>query len=1055
MELISEVMNCSVLERLLQHREHQEELKKEKEKKDQGSSTSNRGGKRATTATTTSSCGWVNEADVWGTSLDVYTHVNWKYLFAGLKRVDEGSSSSGGCGGAAQQHSATKNGNDNDDDDDDSMADSMANNAVDPNVILCPYELGGTCADDQCPYQHLSRENNDVAHAKKRRLDDDGSGGEGGERYDEEGSYVRYNNLPMLKLPRSFAKEDFIIKKRKEEEEVVKPSSPNEATVPSVEDAPGRGEQQVDASNRMINTGKYSSLDAQKKSTQRLYQCPVCLGEETYSQEELKEHMGQCKLSRATMLIDKRPVTVRHVLQNPEEARGANVAVQERLIDAELEPEVDARLHATEDNFLDDSMDSDSDANPPHEQLEAGGKDDLSVSNNSASISDPREDNEASTVESIQNEKCSIEDNLDYVCLPSDVDSTDGSDEMESRDDLDRSEDARTVFDNMVWWQQLDSSTIPVKDIESDDGNTFDHLLLAFGFERSEEAGRHVLRYTKSSSSPAGDAPVTQKQRELDDLLFFSRLIDLSRILVHMGRDSFVLSAIDSVSESRNKGDPYKSLLNSVSGSIASLSHSRGAQTMYQVQLHLHVVSEMLHAHHDSVYGQDGSADQEKESLTLDKLLYLIGNLRRENKLLPDGYDRLLSCLPSPSLPAERRTNRFSPSSQTPTASTSSVENDIWAKFVKTLRLMMEKFIIIPYSELKCGEQLIFLTQCVSIGKFLGYVGRMASKQPHFAPYLHALEPTWTSLQLLLQRSTTRRGEGVWLQPDLIALAVIGPLLFGCVSDTVAPPSGETGTLRKLPPRFDARARANVSSLDKFIVEILKELSRFSRRGNRKSLIEPLMTPLYGLSATISVSLGSFDKAFVRLEHVLNKEGGSSSVMNQMSLFTLSEMIWSQLLQIRMLCPSYTDPLNPTTTKSNNLVKSTLPTHIVDSHLELATQIVGNGISLWGVKMRADSHMNIISPCLNQVHCSEWEKASRHIFTQHPQIEVHTEEFCGKFCIANAYPKLDGMKDRVSVFPETLFLLRKSLIALSLENCGLPRLPTSIGHNLTNLKVSD
>ncbi len=39
-------------------------------------------------------------------------------------------------------------------------ADAKKSIAIDLNILICPYKLGGTCTDDQCPYQHL-REDDD------------------------------------------------------------------------------------------------------------------------------------------------------------------------------------------------------------------------------------------------------------------------------------------------------------------------------------------------------------------------------------------------------------------------------------------------------------------------------------------------------------------------------------------------------------------------------------------------------------------------------------------------------------------------------------------------------------------------------------------------------------------------------------------------------------------------------------------------------------------------------------------------------------------------------
>ena len=52
-----------------------------------------------------------------------------------------------------QQQQLTDESKTNNDDDDNN---NKNDNHVDPNVALCPYELGGVCADPFCPYQHLN-----------------------------------------------------------------------------------------------------------------------------------------------------------------------------------------------------------------------------------------------------------------------------------------------------------------------------------------------------------------------------------------------------------------------------------------------------------------------------------------------------------------------------------------------------------------------------------------------------------------------------------------------------------------------------------------------------------------------------------------------------------------------------------------------------------------------------------------------------------------------------------------------------------------------------------
>merc|ERR1711862_604095 len=62
-----------------------------------------------------------------------------------------------------QQQQQTKN----DDNDDNNIR------TIDPNAVLCPYELSGVCLDESCPYQHLSTYEVRLKEIKKNNYDDD------------------------------------------------------------------------------------------------------------------------------------------------------------------------------------------------------------------------------------------------------------------------------------------------------------------------------------------------------------------------------------------------------------------------------------------------------------------------------------------------------------------------------------------------------------------------------------------------------------------------------------------------------------------------------------------------------------------------------------------------------------------------------------------------------------------------------------------------------------------------------------------------------------------
>ena len=75
-------------------------------------------------------------------------------------------------------------------------------NDLDPNVVLCPYDLSGVCADDSCTFQHLKNKNNN----QQRNLNQDTSILENKTR-SEMGAFMKscMFQLPELELPCLFS----------------------------------------------------------------------------------------------------------------------------------------------------------------------------------------------------------------------------------------------------------------------------------------------------------------------------------------------------------------------------------------------------------------------------------------------------------------------------------------------------------------------------------------------------------------------------------------------------------------------------------------------------------------------------------------------------------------------------------------------------------------------------------------------------------------------------------------------------------------------------------
>ena len=122
-------------------------------------------------------CGWLKQSNLWGTCLDIYSQLPSSLLHSGFRRTCPD-----GLGAVESVEMA---------------------GVLNPNVILCPYELNGTCADEKCPYQHMLRDNN--RRKRKRAVKNESSRGE------ETGAvFVQYDSLPELKLPRPFDENDFV-----------------------------------------------------------------------------------------------------------------------------------------------------------------------------------------------------------------------------------------------------------------------------------------------------------------------------------------------------------------------------------------------------------------------------------------------------------------------------------------------------------------------------------------------------------------------------------------------------------------------------------------------------------------------------------------------------------------------------------------------------------------------------------------------------------------------------------------------------------------------------
>ena len=251
---------------------------------------------------------------------------------------------------------------------------------------------------------------------------------------------------------------------------------------------------------------------------------------------------------------------------------------------------------------------------------------------------------------------------------------------------------------------------------------------------------------------------------------------------------------------------------------------------------------------------------------------------------------------------------------------------------------------------------------------------------------------------------------------------MFGPLLFGSVSSLIARPHCRgAGTKKPRLVAFDPRTCADLSCLSRFILGMLKDLSTHDNLDNMAFLT----SPLYSLCAAIYCAQGEWHKSQIRLENAVGKTVGSGHP----SLFALSQRLWSQVIQLRLLCPP-----------PESLQEIGTPvSRIAGTHQKIASIIIDNGVALRDIKLPGDA---LVAPSL---------ASQQNVI--HLQLVVRQLNSTQR---ANGISRLDFTEEahqELAAFPQT-FLLLKSLTHLALPACGLRQLPFSLGCQLKCLKVS-
>ena len=599
------------------------------------------------------------------------------------------------------------------------------------------------------------------------------------------------------------------------------------------------------------------------------------------------------------------------------------------------------------------------------------------------------------------NQQC-FEDNDDYVSLPTVTETTDGHDDQAVYNSNNSSD---VEFSERFWWYSEHPFDTSLNDEEVTQ-DVFEKVVASFGFRSN---GEFLEQISEPSSEDDKEAARLQKEMIVD-----ARLIDLCRVCIHIGQGSFALTVLETFrSQCRSQRISFHKSLKYARQQVELSMSCSSSQNMFDSQIHLLVTSKCIHAKY---------LKPDLHGSTLRSSLDIISGKKKDGK-----YEDLFHSLVS----------RF-PKRQK--LSSAHSENK-WAVFERSVHSLLKKHVIVPFSQLTRGDEFSFFLNCIHIGKVVeNAVYELSEDHKTYSPLLHALEPTWASLQTMLQTSYALSTTSDWLQPDLVVTVIIGPIIYACVSKTIEFAVPSQGI--QCQPTHDMRSIANLTCLDKCIVGILKDLNKSSQKNERGELIELLVTPLHALSVGISMEVGMVDKAQMKLGYALSTGRIHRGVP---SLFAMSSTLWSQLVQIHITFPD-------TSVLHYEHIFPSLAKDVITSHQDIVSRIFDLGVILHSIILPGDFQVTtslLSTQGSKDQYKAVWEDAKREIYSQRSVHDVRTETVTELDLVVADYMK----KCSWNCFPESLLLAGGKLARLRMTNCGLKELPMSFGFCLSHLQV--
>jgi hypothetical protein len=595
-----------------------------------------------------------------------------------------------------------------------------------------------------------------------------------------------------------------------------------------------------------------------------------------------------------------------------------------------------------------------------------------------------------------------ITNNLDFVDLPTVDDRSDDDSSTESVAEEHNAQRRGLIFDGSFWWQSIMSQ--PKSESYSSCNEVIDMILVQFGFKPIRE------------NSQGRESQI--RMLRCEQILLAARTVDFCRVCVHMGQKSLGLSLLQGVIQfNQNEA----TLLQHAVKLISARACCGSACDLFDCQVRLLLISEYYRLEYAWLCGNESS----RKEPSIDELVIFLNNEASTNS----GFDAM---------------NRHL-SSRIPSSPLTDTSQSSWDHFVSVLQRRLDKHITVPFSyKMTKKQQFSLLLECIGIGQ--SFQDLLNSIQDSaFSPLVHVLDPVWSVMQPLVQKSTAQHlDDSNLLVPQILVLLVMGPIVYSSVAHTM-----QTSGLSS----SDSRKRLDMLALDKFIVEMIKDLRRSGWNNVACNNAGPLLSPLSSLSVAVSVSLGAFDKVQQRLENALNTNNKFAH-RELPSMNILSEMLWSQLVHLRMNCP-YNSSEFANTENSCSPTELLRPS-ITNVQFHVVSNMLKNGIALCGIDLCGDQQM-LSASCTRTDDRSQWCDLISLAESKYDGKELNEEpsENCKSYQFHVTTEAVKPDRFHHAVFPLSVLVSGQALTHLSLVGCMLDELPYSIGVHLTGLLVSD